>query len=78
MHRRAATRAEAFEGDILADMQGAVFRGIGAYAHFHAAIMETLIVEKADQKHRYMQAVLFEALDAFEVALKPGQPMGGS
>ena len=48
----------------------------GAYARFHTAIMETLIVEKADQKHRYMQAVLFESLDAFEVATKPGQPMG--
>ena len=28
----AATRAGAFEGDILADMQGAVFRGGGDYA----------------------------------------------
>ena len=27
----AATRAGAFEGDILADMQGAVFRGGGDY-----------------------------------------------
>lgn len=26
------TRASAFEGDILADMQGAVFRGGGDYA----------------------------------------------
>ena len=48
----------------------------GAYARFHATIMETLIVEKADQKHRCMHAVLLEALDASEVAIKPGQPMG--
>jgi Xaa-Pro dipeptidase len=48
----------------------------GAYARFHATIMETLIVEKADQKHRYMHAVPLEALDASKVAIKPGQPMG--
>ena len=111
----AATRAGAFEGDILADMQGAVFRGggdyagnefiigsdqrallcryasgrrhlekqdqmtlewSGAYARYHAAMMQTLIVGKADQKHRYMHAVALEALEACEVAIKPGQPMG--
>ena len=112
----AATRAGAFEGDILADMQGAVFRGggdyagnefiigsdqrallcryasgrrhlekqdqmtlewSGAYARYHAAMMQTLIVGKADQKHRYMHAVALEALEACEVAIKPGQAHGG-
>ena len=128
MHRRAAalsddaldaalqgTRAGAFEGDILADMQGAVFRGggdyagiefiigsdqrallcryasgrrhldpqdqltlewSGAYARYHAAMMQTLIIGKACKKHLYMHAVAREALEACEAAIMPGQPMG--
>ena len=128
MHHRAAalsddaldatlqgTRAGAFEGDILADMQGAVFRGggdyagnefiigsdqrallcryasgrrhldpqdqltlewSGAYARYHAAMMQTLIIGKACKKHLYMHAVAREALEACEAAIMPGQPMG--
>jgi Xaa-Pro dipeptidase len=128
MHRRAAalsddaldaalqgTRAGAFEGDILADMQGAVFCGggdyagnefiigsdqrallcryasgrrhldpqdqltlewSGAYARYHAAMMQTLIIGKACKKHLYMHAVAREAREACEAAIMPGQPMG--
>ena len=128
MHRRAAAlsddaldaalqgaRAGAYEGDILADMQGAVFRGggdyagnefiigsdqrallcryasgrrhldpqdqltlewSGAYARYHAAMMQTLIIGKACKKHLYMHAVAREALEACEAAIMPGQPMG--
>lgn len=128
MHRRAAalsddaldaalagTRAGAFEGDILADMQGAVFRGggdyagnefiigsgerallcryasgrrhldaqdqltlewSGAYARYHAAMMQTLIVGKADDTHRKMHSVARDAVEACEAAIKPGRPMG--
>ena len=128
MHRRAAalsddaldaalarTRAGAFEGDILADMQGAVFRGggdyagnefiigsaerallcryasgrrhldaqdqltlewSGAYARYHAAMMQTLIIGKATAAQRRMHSVARDALEACEAAIKPSRPMG--
>jgi Xaa-Pro dipeptidase len=86
----------AFEGDILADMQGAVFRGggdyagnefiigsaerallcryasgrrhldaqdqltlewSGAYARYHAAMMQTLVIGKANTAQRHMHSV---------------------
>jgi Xaa-Pro dipeptidase len=128
MHRRAAelsddaldaalatTRAGAFEGDILAAMQGAVFKGggdyagnefiigsgagallcryysgrrnldaqdqltlewSGAYARYHAAMMQTLVVGKAPSAQRRMHAAAREALEACEAAIRPGAPMG--
>ncbi len=128
MHRRAATlsddaldaalhttRAGAFEGDILAAMQGAVFKGggdyagnefiigsgegallcryfsgrrhldatdqltlewSGAYARYHAAMMQTLIVGQATPSQRKMHQTARDALEACEAAIKPGKPMG--
>lgn len=128
MHRRAAalsddaldaairlTRAGAFEGDILAAMQGAVLRGggdyagnefilgsgsgallcrsasgrrhlgdsdqmtiewAGAFARYHAAMMQTLIVGAPDPSHHRMHAAAQAALDACEDAITPGAPMG--
>ena len=128
MHRRAAalsddaldaaletTRPGAFEGDILAAMQGAVFKGggdyagnefiigsgegallcryysgrrhldaqdqltlewSGAYARYHAAMMRTLVVGKADRAQRHMHVAAVEALEACEDAIRPGEPMG--
>lgn len=111
----AETRAGAFEGDILAGMQGAVFRGggdyagnefiigsgegallcryysgrrdldaedqltlewSGAYARYHAAMMRTLVIGKADAAQRRMHAAAVEALEACEAAIRPGAPMG--
>jgi Xaa-Pro dipeptidase len=48
----------------------------GAYARYHAAIMQTLIIGKACKKHRKMHAVAREALEACEAAIMPGKPMG--
>ncbi|MEM6596324.1 MAG: Xaa-Pro peptidase family protein [Pseudomonadota bacterium] len=128
MHRRAAalsddafdaalatTHAGAFEGDILAAMQGAVFKGggdyagnefvigsgpgallcryfsgrrhldasdqltiewSGAYARYHAAMMQTLIVGKVSDTHKRLHATARDALEACEAAIKPGRPMG--
>ena len=128
MHRRAAalsddaldaalatTHAGAFEGDIIAAMQGAVFKGggdyagnefilgsgagallcryfsgrrhldaqdqmtiewSGAYARYHAAMMQTLVVGKAPPAQRRMHAAAHEALEACEAAIRPGAPMG--
>lgn len=111
----AATRAGAFEGDILAAMQGAVFKGggdyagnefiigsgegallcryfsgrrhldpsdqltlewSGAYARYHAAMMRTVIVGQPSDSHKRMHAACAEALQACEVAIRPGKPMG--
>jgi len=128
MHRRAAalsddamdaglavTKAGAFEGDILAAMQGAVFKGggdyagnefilgsgsgallcryysgrrhldaqdqmtwewAGAYARYHAAMMRTVVIGKANDSQRHMHAAAVEAIEACEAAIRPGDPMG--
>ncbi|HUS55984.1 MAG TPA: Xaa-Pro peptidase family protein [Thermohalobaculum sp.] len=127
-HRRAAeladdaldaalieTHAGAFEGDILAAMQGAVFKGggdyagnefiigsgdsallcryhsgrrhldpqdqltlewAGAYRRYHAAMMRTLVVGRANGPQKRMHAAVVEALEACEAAIRPGDPMG--
>ena len=48
----------------------------GAYARYHAAMMQTLIIGKACKKHRKMHEVAREALEASEAAIMPGEPMG--
>lgn len=107
--------AGAWEGDILAAMQGAVFKGggdypgnefiigsgdgalmcryfsgrrhldaqdqltlewAGAYAHYHAAMMNTFVVGKAPPEQVEMQAVARDALLAVEGALVPGRTIG--
>ena len=127
-HRRAAelsddgldaaielTHEGAFEGDILAAMQGTVFKGggdyagnefiigsgpaallcryqsgrrhlkspdqmtlewAGAYCRYHAAMMRTLLVGKANDVQKRMHAACVEALEACEAAVRPGEPMG--
>jgi Xaa-Pro dipeptidase len=111
----AETRAGAFEGDILAAMQGAVFKGggdyagnefilgsgegallcryhsgrrhldpqdqltlewAGAYRRYHAAMMRTLVVGRANDTQKRMHAAAVEALEACESAIRPGDPMG--
>jgi len=105
----------AWEGDILAAMHSAIFRGggdypgnefiigagegallcryytgrkhlkdndqitlewAGAYRHYHAAMMRTMIVGHVTDEHRHMRKVAVEALSACEEALTPGQPLG--
>ena len=111
------TAAGAFEGDILADMQAAVFRGggddpaneyiigsgsgaqmcryytgrrhlsaddqltlefAGAYRHYHACLMRTFLVGRADPHLIEMHAACAEALVAAEAALRPGEPVGAA
>ena len=111
----AITGAGAYEGDILAAMQGAVFRGggdyagnefiigsgqaallcryrsgrehlseqdqltlewAGAYRHYHAAMMRTLIIGRASDTQRRMHRAAVEALQACEATIRPGAPMG--
>ena len=110
----ARTAPGAFEGDILADMQAAVFRGggddpaneyiigsaagaqmcryysgrrhldaddqltlefAGAYRHYHACLMRTFIIGRADPRLLEMHAACAESLRAAEAALRPGDPL---
>ncbi len=110
----AGTRPGAFEGDILADMQSAVFRGggddpaneyiigsgqgalmcryftgrrhldpndqltlefAGAYRHYHACLMRTFLIGRADPALVEMHQACEEALYAAEAALRPGEPL---
>ena len=108
-------RPGAFEGDILAEMQGAVFRGggddpaneyiigsgagaqmcryysgrrrldgddqltlefAGAYRHYHACLMRTVLIGHADPRLISMHAACAEALHQAEAALRPGAALG--
>ena len=108
-------RPGAYEGDILAAMQGAVFKGggdypgnefilgsgdmallcrsyvgrrhlsqqdqltlefAGAYLHYHAAMMRTLVIGEENEKQRNMHTVSVEALKACESNLRPGKTFG--
>jgi Xaa-Pro dipeptidase len=108
-------KAGAFEGDILAEMHGAIYRGggddpgnefiigsgpgalmcryytgrrqlsredlltlefAGVYRHYHACLMRTFVIGKADPKLIEMHKVCVEALHACEAALRPGRPIG--
>jgi Xaa-Pro dipeptidase len=105
----------AFEGDVLAAMHGAVYRGggddpanefiigsgrdallcryfsgrrhldpvdqitlefAGAYRHYHACLMRTVPVGRADPRHVEMHRVATDAMAACLEALKPGEPIG--
>jgi Xaa-Pro dipeptidase len=107
----------AFEGDIIAEMQGAVFRGggddpaneyiigsgagalmcryytgrrhldaddqltlefAGAFRHYHACLMRTLLIGKFDSRLADMHAACKEGLLAAEAALCPGEPLGAA
>jgi Xaa-Pro dipeptidase len=48
----------------------------GAYRHYHAALMKTVVVGAPTARHLALQAAAEEALLACEDALRPGRPMG--
>jgi len=48
----------------------------GAWRHYHAAMMRTVLIGEASEEHRRMHAVAVDALLACEEALKPGRPVG--
>lgn len=112
---RDKTQPGAFEGDILADMHGAVFRGggddpanefiigsgpgalmcryytgrrhldlqdrltlefAGTYRHYHACLMRTFEVGRADPRLAGLHATCVDSLHAAEAALRPGRPVG--
>jgi len=109
------THEGVFEGDILAAMQSAVFKGggdyagnefiigsgndallcryfsgrrtlaahdqltlewAGAYRHYHAAMMRTLVTGKAPDQQKKMFDVCCDALTAVQSAIRPGNTFG--
>ncbi len=105
----------AFEGDILAGMHGAIYRGggddpgnefiigsgsdallcryysgrktlqpvdqitlewAGVYRHYHAAMMRTICVGEATDRHHYMHGAAVEAIQTCEDTVRPGNTMG--
>jgi Xaa-Pro dipeptidase len=113
----AATGPGAFEGDILADLQSAIWRQggddpaneqiigsgpgalmcryftgrrtlatddlltlefAGAWRHYHAALMRTVVVGRLDPRITTMHTACVEALLAAESALRPGEPIGAA
>lgn len=48
----------------------------GAYRHYHAAMMRTVIIGKADAEHVRMHEIAVEALRACEQTLRPGIAVG--
>ncbi|MDH3714720.1 MAG: Xaa-Pro peptidase family protein [Gammaproteobacteria bacterium] len=111
----AETQPGAFEGDILAAMHNAIFRGggdysgnefiigsgvdallcryfsgrrnldaedqltlewAGAYRHYHAALMRTILVGNVRPEYRAMHSACVEAMQAGLEALVPGRPIG--
>ncbi|MFO7686280.1 MAG: Xaa-Pro peptidase family protein [Desulfobacterales bacterium] len=48
----------------------------GAFRHYHAAMMRTIPIGRATDRHRSMHAVTLEAMQACMEVLKPGRPIG--
>jgi Xaa-Pro dipeptidase len=47
-----------------------------AYRHYHAAMMRTIPIGQATERHKQMHAVTVDAMDACQDALRPGRPIG--
>ncbi len=48
----------------------------GAYRHYHAAMMRTIIIGDLDPEHSHMHEIACEALLGCEQTLRPGIPVG--
>jgi Xaa-Pro dipeptidase len=48
----------------------------GAYAHYHAAMMRTIIIGEPSDRHMELYAAAREAMDAITAILKPGTTFG--
>jgi len=50
----------------------------GVWRHYHACLMRTFLIGRADPRLATMHAACVEALHAAESALRPGQPLGAA
>jgi Xaa-Pro dipeptidase len=48
----------------------------GAYAHYHAAMMRTVVVGDPSHRHRELYSACLETIQAIETVLKPGHVFG--
>jgi Xaa-Pro dipeptidase len=48
----------------------------GAYAHYHAAMMRTIVVGEPGYRHRELYNACLETIQAIETVLKPGHTFG--
>ncbi|MDM9621741.1 Xaa-Pro peptidase family protein [Rhizobium sp. S96] len=48
----------------------------GAYAHYHAAMMRTIVVGEPSYRHRELYNACLETIQAIETVLKPGHVFG--
>ena len=60
----------------LADQDQLTLEWAGAYRHYHAAMMRTIIIGEADTEHRAMHQIAVDALLACEQTLRPGVAVG--
>ena len=60
----------------LADADQLTLEWAGAYRHYHAAMMRTIIIGETDPEHLKMHAIAVEALQACEKTLRPGVAVG--
>ncbi len=60
----------------LAEQDQLTLEWAGAYRHYHAAMMRTIIVGEVDAEHRRMHEIAVEALDSCEQTLRPGVAVG--
>ena len=60
----------------LAEQDQLTLEWAGAYRHYHAAMMRTIILGEADAEHRRMHEIAVEALESCEQTLRPGVAVG--
>jgi len=48
----------------------------GAYAHYHAAMMRTIVIGEPTHRHRELYNACLETIQAIETVLKPGHTFG--
>lgn len=61
---------------LLAENDQMTLEWAGAYRHYHAAFMRTVVIGEPTAQHLALQEATEEALTACEEALRPGNPMG--
>ncbi len=60
----------------LADQDQLTLEWAGAYRHYHAAMMRTIVVGEVSDEHLKMHRIAVEALEACEESLAPGIAVG--
>ena len=64
------------EKRILSNVDQLTIEWAGTYKHYHSALMRTIPVGKADEKHYKMHTACVDALSNCEKKLKPGNKIG--